>query len=336
MPPRVSIIILNWNGLENTVKCLESLKKITYLNCEVILVDNGSKEGDTDFLDKKYKNYIKLIKNKENLGFTGGNNIAIREIMKEGKSGYILLLNNDITVEPNFLDELVECALRHQKSGSIQPKMIFTSYPKIIDSTGIVYSKNSLAFNRGVYEPIENYTEEKEIFGCCAGACLYKIDALRDIKINNEYFDNDFFAFYEDVDLSFRLQWAGWKSWYCPKAIVYHKRGATTGARSNFTIYHSSKNQTLVFFKNFPNSFILKNFPLFFITEIFQIVLDLIKGKQIILKAKFDAYKNLKNVLKKKKLIKKIINFEEIEKWLILKWKVNTPFYSYFKKKIKP
>ena len=321
--------------VKDTIECIESLKKNTYLNYEVVLVDNGSKKNDADILEGKYKDYIRLIKNKENLGFTEGNNIAIREIIKEEKSDYILLLNNDTKVESNFLYELIKCAIRHLKAGSIQPKMILNSYPEIIDSAGIVYSKNSFGFNRGAYESIENYNEEKEIFGCCAGACLYKIEALRDIKINDEYFDKDFFAFYEDVDLSIRLQWAGWNSWYCPKAIVYHKRGSTTGIRSNFTIYHSARNQTLVFFKNFPNIFIFKNFLLFFLAEISQIFLNLIKKKSIVLKAKIDAYKNLKKVFKKKKLIKKIVDFKEIEKWLVLKWKINASFYSYFKKQIK-
>ena len=332
MNPKVSIIILNWNGLKYTIECLESLRKITYPNYEVIVVDNGSKGNDADVLEEKYKDYIKLIRNKENLGFAEGNNVGIRQVLKEEKSDYILCLNNDTIVEPDFLDELIKCSQRHPEAGSVQPKMVFSWNPHYIDSAGHLYSKNSFNFNRGAYESADKYNDENEIISCCAGACLYKKEALEDIKINNEYFDKDFFASYEDADLGFRLQWSGWKSWYCPKAVVYHKRGATTGIRSPFIIYYSARNQVWTYFKNFPLGFILKNFPWFFIAEITQISLNLLRKRPIILKAKFDAYRNLGKILKKRKQIKKIVDFSEIEKWLILKWRITAPFYSQFKR----
>jgi len=332
--PKVSIIILNWNGLENTIKCLESLKRVTYQNYEVVLVDNGSKENDVDVLGKKYKNYITLIRNEKNLGFAEGNNVAIREVIKEGKSDYILLLNNDTTIEPNFLTELVECSEKHPQAGSIQPKMILAKF-NCIDSAGLEYSKNGFGFNRGAYEPIEKYNEEEEILGCCAGACLYRKEALDEIEVNRDYFDKDFFCSYEDVDLAFRLQWAGWKSWYCPQAIVYHLRGATTGIRSNFIIYHSARNQVWTLVKNFPNRFLLKNFHWIFIAETSQMVLNLLRKKPIILRAKFDTYKDLRKIFEKRKKIKKVVNFSEIEKWFIFKWRITSPYYSYFKKQMK-
>ena len=96
--PKISIVILNWNGLKYTIECLESLKKSTYPNYEVIVVDNGSKGNDADILEEKYKGYIKLIRNKENLGFPGGSNIAIKQIIAQGESDYVLLLNNDTKI----------------------------------------------------------------------------------------------------------------------------------------------------------------------------------------------------------------------------------------------
>ena len=93
--PKVSIIILNWNGLKNTICCLQSLKKITYQNYEVVVVDNGSKNKQADVLEERFKNYIHLIRNEENLGFAGGNNIAIKKVIAERKSEYVLLLNNE-------------------------------------------------------------------------------------------------------------------------------------------------------------------------------------------------------------------------------------------------
>ncbi len=314
--------------MKDTIECLESLKKITYPNYEVIVVDNGSKGNEADILEEKYKDYIKVIKNKENLGFAEGNNVGIRGVMREGGSEYILALNNDTTVEPDFLDKLVECVEKESLVGSIQPKMILAKF-NCIDSAGLEYSKNGFGFNRAAYEPIDQYTEEKEIFGCCAGACLYKIKALEDIKIGDECFDKDFFATYEDFDLAFRLQWAGWKSWYCPKAIVYHLRGKTIGTRSKFTAYYRTRNQTWNLFKNLPNRFILKNLHWIILGQLGQIGINLLKGRFFllpsILRGRLDGYFGLRKILKRRKKIKKRVDFSEIEKFLILKWRVKTP-----------
>jgi len=329
MNPKVSIIILNWNGLKDTIKCLESLKKITYPNYEVLVVDNGSKENDADILEEKYKAYIKLIKNKENLGFAEGNNVAIREILKEGNSEYILTLNNDTVVEPNFLDELIGCAKRHSNAGSIQPKMILKEFPNYIDSVGLELSKTTYGFNQGGYQPLNLFLNEEEILGCCAGACLYKAEALKDVKINDEIFDKDFFAYYEDFDVALRLQWAGWKAWYCSKAIVYHQRGATGGVRSKFTAYYGSRNQIWNFAKNIPLKFILKNIHFILISHLAHIGINVLKGRffllPAILKGKFDAFNGLKDIVQKKKKIKRKVDFSEIEKWFILKWRIKIP-----------
>jgi hypothetical protein len=327
--PKVSIIILNYNGLKDTIECLESLKKITYPNYEVIVVDNGSRGNDADVLEEKYKDYIKLIRNKENLGFAEGNNVAIRKVLEENKSDYILTLNNDTTVDPNFLNELIKCAQEHPEAGSIQPKMILAHYPKYIDSVGLEFSKNGFGFNRGGYELVERYNQEGEIFGCCAGACLYKTEALKDVKIDDEIFDKDFFTYYEDFDLALRLLWAGWKSFFCPKAIVFHKRGATGGVRSKFTAYYRTRNQNWNLFKNLPLNFILKNIHLILIAQIAQIGINLIRGRfallPSIIKGRIDGYIDLTKILKKKRKIKKKVDFKEIEKWFILKWHINIP-----------
>ena len=334
--PKVSIIILNWNRLEDTINCLDSLKKITYSNYEVIVVDNGSKGNDANVLDKKYGDYIRLIRNKENLGFAEGNNIAIRKIIKEGKSEYILCLNNDTKVEPNFLNELIECAKKYPQIGSVQAKMILAKFPKYLDSVGLELSKTTFGFNRGAYEKAKLYQEDEEILGCCAGACLYKRKALEDITINGEIFDKDFFVSFEDFDVALRLQWIGWKAWYCSKAIVYHQRGATTGVRSKFIIYYNSRNQIWNFVKNIPFEFILRNLHFILIAHLGHIGINLLKGKFYILpsllKGKFDGLRGIRKILKKRKKIKKRVNFSEIEKRLILKWRIRESFYSQFQK----
>lgn len=327
--PRVSIIILNWNGLKNTIDCLESLKKTKYPNYEIIVVDNGSKGNEAGMLEKKYKDYIRLIKNKENLGFAEGNNVAIREIIKAKTSDYILTLNNDITVEPDFSSELIDTVRIHPEAGSIQCKMIWTRDKGLIDSAGFKFLKPGLIFNIGRFEPVENYDREKEVLGCCAGACLYKIEALEDVRINDEYFDKDFFAYCEDVDLALRLQWMGWKSWYCPKAVVYHQKGAATGVGSSFIIFHNRRNQIWVGIKNFPFRFLLKNLPGLLLSDIVQVGLDFLKRRSIGtiivgIKAKFVGYFCSGEMFKKRNKIPKKIHFSEIEKFFISSWDLKT------------
>ena len=336
---RVSIVILNWNGLRYTVDCLDSLKKITYPNYEVIVVDNGSRGDEGELLEKKYGSYIRVIRNSQNLGFAEGNNVAIREIVRAGTSDYILTLNNDITVEPDFLTELVKTAQRHPESGSVQCKMVWARDEKLIDNAGLKFLKPGLAFDRGRFEAVEDYDKEEEILGCCAGACLYKIQALEEVKIDDEYFDKDFFASYEDVDLALRLQWMGWKSRYCPRAIVYHQKGAVIGLTSNFLVYHNRRNQLWMRIKTLPFSFLAKNIHNFLLADAGQLFLDLFIRKKPIagMKGVWTAYFNSCKILKKRKKIPKKVPFSEIEKFFISSFSLETirEVRSYLAKKSK-
>ena len=329
MNPLVYIIILNWNGLKDTIGCLESLKKIGYPNYQVIVVDNGSAEDEGKILEEKYCDYAQIIRNSKNLGFAEGNNVAIRKVIEAKTSDYILTLNNDITVEPDFLAELIKAAQRHPKAGSIQCKMVWARDKRLIDNAGFRFLKPGLVFNRGRFEPVENYDREKEILACCAGACLYKNEALEDIRMDEEYFDKDFFAYCEDVDLALRLQWMGWKSWYCPKAIVYHQIGASTGLGSSFIIFHDRRNHIWMKIKNLPLLFLLKNLPGLLLSDIVQIGLDFLKKRPIKtivigIKGKLDGYFRSGKMLKKRKKIPKKVHFSEIEKFFISSWSLRT------------
>jgi len=307
--PKISIIILNWNGLENTVECLESLKKITYPNYEVIVVDNGSKENDVDVLKEEYRDYIKLIRNKENLGFADGNNVGILEVLKNKEVEYIFCLNNDIVVEPDVLDKLLKVAedKKFKDFGSFQPKMVWYYHRDLMDSAGLLYSKNSLGFNRGGFESVEKYNELKEIFGCCGGAAFYRRKVVEElVKEDKEFFDSDFFAYYEDCDVSFRLLWRGWKCCFVPEAVVYHKRGGDTESISEFSSYLRHRNNLYVVFKNLPKSFIIKNFLIIFLAQIISIIINFIRRGTFgfkVLKAKINAFRNYRAMKQKAVII---------------------------------
>lgn len=222
--PRVSIVILNWNGLEDAIKCLDSLRVIIYSNYEVIVVDNGSEGGEADILEKRYRGYIRLVRNKENLGFAGGNNVAIGEVIKEGKSDYILLLNNDTLVTERFLEELVKVAETNERIGICGVKLLRMDNHKIIDSTGHVFWRPGIIIERGQGELDRGqYDEKTDVIGAVAAAALYRKKLFEDIGLFKEEFTG-----YDDAEFSWRAWKNKWESKFVPSAIVYHRRNAYT------------------------------------------------------------------------------------------------------------
>lgn len=229
--PKVTILLLNYNGWKDTIKCLESVYKTTYLHWEIIIIDNGS-EDDSVLKIKEWAAgkipELSILRIEKNCGFTGSNNIGMEYVLREKETDYIVLLNNDTVVEKEFLDELVRSATKSdEKIGILQPKMLKMDSPKIIDSTGHVFGFGSIGIvDRGIGEIDKGqYDDKLDIIGACAGACMYKREMLEDIGL----FDKNFFMYYEDAELSWRAHKHGWQGRFVPLAIVYHKRAGTTG-----------------------------------------------------------------------------------------------------------
>ena len=320
------IVTPDYNGEKFLKEYFSSILNQTYSDFKIIFIDNSPNNDSTNFINENYSDVIKsgkikIIKNPDNYGFAKANNQGIKKGFKDPECKYIVCLNNDTELKPDFLEKLILMSKKHPEAGSIQSKMIWGQNTDLLDSVGLEYSKNGLGFNRGAYESSDEYNKEEEILGCCAGACLYRREALEDVKLEGEYFDEDFFAYYEDFDLALRLRWAGWSSWYCPDAVVWHYKGGTEEPLSDFTVYYNWRNYTWTLWKNMPSSFLIKNLHLIIACEISQIALNIIRGKFIIIRAKIDGYKSINKFLNKKKLIKKSIDFQEMKKVLILKWR---------------
>lgn len=330
------IVTPDYKGEKFLEKYFSSLLQQSYTDFKIIFIDNSPHNTSIDYIKQNYsteisKHKIQIIKNPENYGFARANNQGIEKAIVDAECKYIVCLNNDTEVHKDFLEKLIATAAKHPEAGSIQPKMIWAQNPDLIDSVGLEYSRNGLGFNRGAYESVDKYQNGEEILGCCAGACLYRREALEDVKIDGEYFDDDFYAYYEDFDLALRLRWAGWSAWYDPEAVVWHYKGGTKEPLSDFTVYYNWRNYTWTIWKIMPQRYLIKNFWLIIFSEIAQILLNLSRGKLIIIKLKFDAYKNIRKILRKKNKIKKRIEFSELEEWLIKKWKVKYPNEIYEK-----
>jgi len=220
--PEVSIIILNWNGLDDTVECLESLKKITYPNYEVVVVDNGSKGSDVQILEGDFGDYIHLIRNDKNYGYTGGNNMGIRYALSDPSADYFLVLNNDVTVAPDFLTEMVKLAESDKSVGIVGPKTYLYDFPdrlqlvwyRVDMRKGRAFHVGSGEVDRGQYDCV---SEVNYVQGSCF---LVKRQVIQHIG----FLDTSYFCYWDETDYCFRAREAGYKIIYAPKASIWHKK----------------------------------------------------------------------------------------------------------------
>jgi len=237
--PKVFIIILNWNGWEDTKECLESLDRVAYDNFEVVLVDNGSKDNFQFPISNFQKIKIHTVYNEENLGFAGGNNVGIKLALERGAE-YVLLLNNDTIVEPDFLVGLVEEAKNDERAGIVGPLIYFHDDKKIIWSAG---GKITEHFMRGeligYQKTDEGHYQVAEQVAYISGTCLLiKAEVIKKIGLISE----DYFLYYEDTDWCVRAKRAGWRSLVIPQSKIYHKVSRSTQEFSYPYIYYHSRN----------------------------------------------------------------------------------------------
>lgn len=247
----VCVVVPNWNGLESLGDCLDSLM-IQSLKPHIIVVDNGSIDGSIDFITKHYPE-VDLIKHLSNRGFAGGINPGFQKAI-EMNAKYVATFNNDAVADRDWLKKLTQCLDAQDQVGIATCKLL-SADGKRLDSTGEFYTEWGLPYSRGRGETdITKYDAEIEIFAASGGASLYRVHMLEKIGL----FDEDFFAYYEDVDLSFRAQLSGWRIVYVPSSVVYHQIGGTSKKLQGFTTYQTMKNQPLLLYKNVPKQYLFR------------------------------------------------------------------------------
>ena len=248
--PLASVIIVNWNGKDYLKACLDSLKPQSYPNFEVIVVDNGSNDGSVEFLNQHYLPFVKVIVNRENLGFSGGNNAGIHA----AKGKYILLLNNDTEADDRWIEELINEAEKDRTVGMCASKIYSFYHRNIIDVAGHLLYRDGLNRGRGrLDEDVGQYDVVEEVFFPSGCAALYRKEMLDKIGL----FDETFFAYGDDTDIGLRGRVAGWKCIYVPTAIVYHRYSGSTSAYSPQKAFWVERNRVWILIKYFPISMIL-------------------------------------------------------------------------------
>ena len=329
----ISVIIVNWNTQDILINCLDSLYKNTNIPFELFIIDNGSAVqqastrvsplsqitlnhnekkfaetspqnrklcSNTQRIDiifsniaTKYEN-VHFIKNEKNMGFA----YAVNQGISESTGEYVLTLNPDVIVTKGYIDTLFEKIKADKMIGAVSGKLLNMGNKKMLDSTGQIVYKNRFARDRGHHEIDINQYQEGYVFGTCAAATLYRREMLLDVKLNNEFFDNDFFAYLEDVDIAWRAQTRGWKFYFVHNAIAYHQR-----AVSSQTLFKKIKrkfwgwrNRYLMIIKNDSLLSIIVNIPF--------MILSPMKSIKMLRKRRF---------VQKRRLVK----HHEITKWFV-------------------
>jgi GT2 family glycosyltransferase len=245
-PPLVSAVVANWNGADRLAACLDSLLAQTWPALEILVVDNGSSDGSPALVRARYGGHVTLIESPVNLGFAGGNNVAIRAA--NGK--YIALLNNDAVAHRDWIAAMVRAAESDPRAGMCACKILVLDGGGLIDSAGgLLMSADGLGRGRGRLEHDgAAWSRPGDALIPSACAALYRRAMLDEIGL----FDEDFFAYCEDSDLGLRGRLAGWTCCYVPEAVVYHAYSRSTAPYSAFKAFYVERNRCFVLLKCFP------------------------------------------------------------------------------------
>ncbi len=272
--PRVEVVILNWNGKDDTLHCLNSVDKLRYPNFHVTVVDNGSVDGSVEAV-RATDPSVTVLANKENLGYSGGNNVGIRYALEQGAE-YIWLLNNDAFVEPDALDALIRAAEENPSAGVLGPKVLCYPETHLLFSAGETFSLwfNRRTINVGKADDGKEFAQRDVdyVVGC---AILVSNEFVKSVGM----LDETFFAYFEEVDWCLRGRRSGHRILFVPRAVVYHKGEASTGKGLNpITAYYRTRNW-MYFMRKHASAYHWVAFvPLFSAVFLSRLLVALVRG----------------------------------------------------------
>lgn len=303
----VSVTIVTYNSGRFIKRCLESVLDQKYPFKDIIVIDNCSTDGTTDILEP-FQDRCRIVYNDENIGFAAAQNQAIALSNAE----WVLTLNPDVLLLPDFIESLVYAGSLDAQTGTVCGKLLTMSagfdFPEkpVVDSTGIFFTPTLRHLDRGSLE-IDNghYRQYEYVFGATAAAALYRREMIEDISLDGEFFDSDFFAYREDADVAWRAQLQGWRCLYAPNAIGYHVRKALPGNRRALPAeinMHSVKNRFLLRLKNISGDLYRRNWWQITGRDL-VVVACCVLWEHSSLKAFWFVAKNYRRVLAKRRLI---------------------------------
>lgn len=315
--PTISVHIVTHNSEKDIKKCLESVLAQSIPIQQVLVIDNQSTDRTLKVVN--FFEDVKVIKNNYNSGFAGGHNQGINISV----SDYILVLNPDVVLQKDYVKNIIDEMDKNREIGSSTGKLYRNINHRILDSTGIIIKKNRRAFDRGSGETDRGqYDQLQEIFGVSGAAAVYRRKMIEDISISGQFFDETFFAYKEDVDVSWRAQLLGWKSLFVPDAIAKHSRGwQDEKKRSDVPLFIRQKsyiNRYFCILKNDVVSLFVLHLPIIILYEILSFAYAVLKERELL-----SAWKGFKS---------EYLTMKQKRKCIMNKRKsTNKQIYSYFK-----
>jgi GT2 family glycosyltransferase len=296
--PAFSVVVMNWNGKHFLDTCLTALRGQKFRDCETILVDNGSEDGSVDFVRQNFPE-VRVIALEQNVGFAPGNIAGYKVATGE----WIVLLNNDTEADAGWLEALRDAIQTFPAAGTFACKMLFFDDRGRIDSCGfdLTATGTTIDLGRGEQDR-EEWSSPRSVFGACGGAVAYRRSMLEGIG----FFDPDYFMTFEDLDLSFRAQLAGYECIFVPAAVVYHRYRGTMTKYPARQVYLSQRNIEFTYLKDMPLALILRYLPQRILYEFGAAIYFMRLGVgKAFFKAKLDAIRALPKLLKKRREIQK-------------------------------
>jgi GT2 family glycosyltransferase len=262
----MSAVVLNYNGGGMVLDCVAALESQSPPCSEIICVDNHSSDGSANDVAARFPGVL-MVRLRENQGFAGGMNRAI-----DASTGdYVALVNLDVTLAPDYLDLCAQALTADPTLAGVTGKLVRPgdADPAVLDTTGHTVYRNRRAVDRGEREPdLGQYDHDTDLFSLCGAAPVLRRKALDDVRMDGQYFDEDFFAYFEDFDLCWRAQLRGWHFAYVPEARGTHYRGGSEGKSSTFILSCNHRNRLLVMLHNDSPASFLRHLPGIAYTEV--------------------------------------------------------------------
>lgn len=259
---KIAFLVVCWNNREIIDECIDALLQQTYKHKTVYVIDNASEDGTADHVMKKYKENVYVVKSDINHGFARGNNLLIKEALKDPDVGYIALINSDAVIEKNWTQSILEFIGDKPNVAAAQGITLDYFNRSVIDAAHIYIKDNFQSIQFGYLDSFSSkYDYPRKVFGVNAAAAVYTrcfIEAQREYKL----FDEKFFMYLEDVDVSLRALVTGWDNYYIPAAKAFHMGSVSSKKKSStFNIQWTQRNQAALLYKNLPFHTIWKFLP---------------------------------------------------------------------------
>ncbi len=317
--PYFSVAILCWNSNLTIKECLDALNAQTWQDIELLLVDNGSTEPISKAIISQYEKLsIQLFTLEHNAGFAGGNNFAV----SHARGKYLVLLNADAFPRPDWLEK-IHAGIQKYPHSFFASRQVMAGHPDRLDGAGDVYHVSGLAWRHLYNTQISTQdVHEREVFSACGAAAAYPLDEFRRLS----GFDESYFSYIEDIDLSFRLRLVGYTCMYLPEATVDHVGSGSTHRRSDLAVFYGQRNLVWTFVKDMPGIFMWLLAPYHFLANLLQIILAIFRRQgRLVIRAKWEAIKQLSQVMRKRRNVQLTRRVPAYKLLLAMDWNPISP-----------